>query len=134
MRFLAFLVSLCLLPSAAPQKSDLCIGLDKKLCRNWRARRWLGCSWRQNACVAKSDSAISRQPKPLGKGDICSELNKRACSGRGREATQWISKHRRWLRSTCKFRRDKSLKSKTPDGKYILRAMIRTPHLSMQDS
>ena len=101
--------------------SDFCATFTKKKhCRSRKAKRWLGCKWsRQNgerSCAVKNP--YFEQPTPLQCKGPCCDLNKRACRGTGVHARKWRRKNKMNPKKACKFTKDKSMQTSTPDGKY----------------
>ena len=97
--------------------SDFCVAFKKKKhCRTRKAMRWLGCRWSQRSCAVKHPEFV--QPTPLQCKGPCCELNKRSCRGTGVHARKWRRKHKMNPKKACKFTKDKSMQTQTPDGKY----------------
>ena len=100
--------------------SDFCVTLTKKKhCKSRKAKRWLGCKWaRRNgeaSCAVKNP--YFEQSTPLRCMGLCCQLNKRSCRGTGVHARKWSRKYKMNPKKACKYTKDKSMQTKTPDGK-----------------
>ena len=82
------------------------------------ARKFLGCRWsRETDSCAVKNSDFS-QPAPFVCVGDCCVLNKRSCRGRGAHARKFAREAgHTHPKKMCKYRKDKSLTHKTPDGK-----------------